>query len=259
MGPSNFPPESAGSEVAAQHTGRVSGTIDTEAHRIDDISVLTGGRPEAANEGDVAAVRETPEVTENLDTRRLATEDRVARVISFGDGVKRLKAKKKDAERRAKGIPKRRREDQPRLNGLTDEKSPTITKIAAGKITKVSVAAAKDSRLMNESQGKLGLAAAVEISGALNMPALTMKEAAAKLFALTQAEGAEAFDEMSRDQKFNAVAGILVRVWQTNYRNRLNDRRIGDCIRMVAGKEPVAKLLGLLSSFATMPVPMKSK
>jgi|GEM_PF-5944129 len=211
---------------------------------IEQFGTLTVPRAVAANEGQIVG---------NVDVPREETEERVAKVIQFGDGVKRLKKREADLKKSRK--PKRKpRAALPKVNGITDQKGPYMKKIAAGKIAEESVPKKIDAAFLIPRADKSELVRAAEITGALENTPLNLEQATRALFALTHGEAAEDFDELNRDQKFQKVAEILVRIWSHNYLNRLDDRRVEDCIRLVTGKEPFGRISSVLQNFATLPL-----
>lgn len=257
MGPSYTPPEAIGAANDSLDNQRDSGTVNVAAKSFQEIGILEGPGTKVANEGNINPEESAEADSDTVDESRLSTEGRVAQVISFGAGVKRLQRKAAAQKRAAKGISLEPREKLPKLNGLTDDKGPMLTKIVAGKAVRASAASMEHADSMNKRHGKSGVSAAAEITGASNKPKLSMPEAAKELVGLTQGQVAVDFKEMSREQKFTLVAGILVRVWPSNYGNRLNDRRVGDCIRMVVDGAPFARFASLLQNFATEPLPIR--
>lgn len=257
MGPSYTPPEASGAANDSLDAQRDSGTVNVSAHTFDQVDLLEGPGTEVANEDHQATAETGAAVSDTINDSRFGNEDRVAKVISFGDGVKRLQRKDAERKRVAKGVPPAPRTKLPELYGLIGEISPPMTKIVAGKKVKGTVAGFEHADRMNKRHGKIGVSAAAEITDAVNKPKLSMQEAAKELLALTEGQRALDFKEMNRDQKFNLVAGILVRVWPTNYSIRLNDRRVGDCIRMVVDGAPFARFVSLLQNFATEPLPIR--
>lgn len=257
MGPSHFPPEALGAANDSLDAQRDSGTVNVAARSFDQIGLLEGPGTEVANE-DLHASTETGEaISDTVDAGRFGTEDHVAQVIPFGSSVKRLKRKNAERKRVARGVPPAPKTKLPELYGLLGEVSPPMTKIVGGKKVKGTVAGFEHGDAMNKRHGKTGVSVAAEITDAKNKPQLSMPEAAKELMKLTEGTKAVDFEEMSRDQKFNLVAGILVRVWPTNFGNRLNDRRVGDCIRMVNERAPFARFTSLLQNFATEPLPIR--
>lgn len=258
MGPSHFPPESIGAANDSLDNQRDSGTVNVAAHSFDQIGLLEGPGTEVANQDHHGTTETGEAISDTLDAGRFGTEDRVAQVIHFGAGVKRLKRKDAERKRVARGVPPSKPTAKlPELYGLLGEVSTPMTKIVGGKKVKGTVAGFEHADSMNKRHGKTGVSVAAEITDALNKPRLSMPEAARELMKLTEGTNAADFKEMSRDQKFNLVAGILVRVWPTNFGNRLNDRRVGDCIRMVNEGALFARFVSLLQNFATEPLPIR--
>ena len=173
--------------------------------------------------------------------RRTDTNEAIGNVVSLRKEEIRMRRERKS---RVRNRGPELHKAEPKVDGLTIPKGPTVKSIAGGKITEEKVAALEDRDRVVERRGQKQLyltALSMDLEEIESDPLAAVDELLAMRDQVAQSEDLSEF--------FHPVAAILLRIWPQNYGRYLNDKRVQNLVTALKDYPTKRKLIAILQNY----------